>query len=129
MNASGLLLQRIGTMGDARWCMIDVRGEVVADGVVDPNAEWAENVAAHRTVAEDLIAAGRAAVLVSTIFLGLWLGGQPGRPEWCFESKVFGGGGAGDELDGRRYATLADARAGHAELVRHWSAKLGGGEA
>lgn len=80
---------------------------------------WAmivEGAPEYRYIAQDRIGD----VLVSTVWLGLdhaWCG-----PVQIFETMVFG---AGDEIDMARYATEAEAIAGHAEKVAEYRAHRG----
>lgn len=83
-------------------------------------ARWAAEfeVGLNRRVAETTLENG---IWISTVWLGLDHSCGPGRP-LIFESMVFGGKARKDmeELDGARYSTEAEARAGHAEMVTRW---------
>jgi hypothetical protein len=74
-------------------------------------ARWYEANSHRRVVAKATLAGG---VVVSTVFLGLDHSWGPG-PRHIFETMVFGGEHDGDT---ERYATWAQAEAGHAVMVR-----------
>jgi hypothetical protein len=58
---------------------------------------------------------------VSTVWLGLDHSLR-GNPPLIFETMVFASS-PGEELGMRRYATMAEALAGHEELVQEWTTK------
>lgn len=76
-------------------------------------AQWVPLLGQERHVAEAYVA-GR--YYVSTVWLGLDHSFGTGPP-LIFETMVFGLGSGFAELDCRRYSTLEQARAGHAETV------------
>lgn len=74
----------------------------------------------YRRVAETTLPDGR---WVSTVWLGLDHS-FGGKKPLIFESMVFASTKEGSEsLDCRRYATLAEAKEGHAEVVAEWLKK------
>jgi len=75
-------------------------------------ARWFEANDNHRIVQKTDLAGG---VLVSTVFLGLDHAFTEDEPRKIFETLVFGGPHDG-EMD--RYATWAQAEAGHAAMVQ-----------
>mgnify|MGYP001603975392 FL=1 len=75
---------------------------------------------AYKRVAETTLADG---TWVSTVWLGLnhnWAAGPP----LIFETMAFESGEHLNELETARYATEAQAIAGHARIVRRWKAKV-----
>ena len=62
------------------------------------------------------------AFVVSTIDLGDNVDSYDGRlvREHSFETLVFAEGGGGAELDGSRYYSLEEAKAGHQEIASRW---------
>jgi hypothetical protein len=73
-----------------------------------------------RIVEQTVLVEGENAVTVSTIWIGLdmnWLRGPP----MIFETMVFGGP---TDLEGRRYSTEEEARAGHAQMVEETTLML-----
>lgn len=89
------------------------------DGTPITVMEWAQKYRdeAYSRIAETSLAEGR---WVSTVWLGVNQGF--GAVPLIFETMVFAREGAalGEVLDSARYATEADAREGHAEMVARW---------
>lgn len=79
--------------------------------------QWAKLVEDHnyKRVAQTDLPSGH---IVSTLWLGLDHGHHGKR--LIFETMVFGPSGEGD-LDQERYATEAEALAGHEEMVKKWA--------
>lgn len=70
-----------------------------------------------RVVQRDALANG---LLVSTVWVGLNMNyADPDGAPLIFETLVFAPGGM--ELDGERWSTEEEARAGHARYVEQWS--------
>ena len=88
------------------------------DGRPTDRTGWADKQRdpAYVRVAADGAGAG---LFVSTVWLGVADG--PTRPPEIFETRVFIDA-TQESLDSRRYATEAEARAGHAEMVAKWNA-------
>lgn len=63
---------------------------------------------------------------VSTVWLGLDHNYTGVGPPIIFETLVFPTEAGGAEIDGHRYATEEQARAGHAAFVRYWRQRIPG---
>lgn len=82
-------------------------------------AQYAKIAEAERRVARDTTPDGK---VVSTVWLGIdhaFSGGPP----LIFETMVFPSEDDFHELDGMRYSTEEEARAGHLAMVVKWSDK------
>lgn len=101
-------------MSDRVWR--DVKYILNADHVAVPVdlltwGRWLEENGARRIVRQDRFPDG---VRVSTVFIGLDHNWDPAGPRHIFETMVFGG--AHDQAQ-ERYATWAQAEAGHAAML------------
>jgi hypothetical protein len=73
---------------------------------------------ADRTVARTAIGPD---IIVSTVFVGLDLGGDPDKPV-LFETEIMESGVASTECRHVRYATWDEAEHGHRQIVREYRA-------
>lgn len=88
-------------------------GEVVIETTLDQWIRWYQRNS--RDIAQTVLKAPGGDVRVSTIFLGLNYNFASRGPPIVFETMVFGGV-LGEQV--LRYATLHEARRGHARMVR-----------
>lgn len=95
---------------NARWYILDEHGEPVAAASNEAGAKWLEQAGMNRIVASTDLAGCR----VSTVFLGLNHGWEPGEPPLLFETLVIGG-----PLDGEmeRTSTRVEAEQAHGAMV------------
>lgn len=89
--------------------MLDDDGNAVMEPDLIKWARWFET--ANRKLAQDIVGAVR----VSTVFLGLDHGFVPEEPPILWETMIFGGE---HDLWQDRYASKADALAGHAAALK-----------
>lgn len=78
-------------------------------------------VSSNRTVARTVVDSH---VTVSTVFVGLDLGGDPDRP-MLFETEIMESGVASSDSRHVRYATWDEAELGHVQIVRECRSRLG----
>ena len=81
--------------------------------------EGIKNGVNPRRVAETTLPSG---IWISTVHM-YWDHGYGGGPPLIFETMVFDGKDTMSELDCQRYATEAEALAGHAQFVAEWREK------
>jgi len=95
--------------------VLDAQGEPQPVEDVIEWGQWMEEHNDARVIAHDRDEGGRNEILISTVFLGINMNPFGKGPPILFETMVFGG-----VLDQeiRRYATRAEAYAGHQEMCR-----------
>jgi len=100
------------TKFDLQYAVLDEDGNVVPATMLEWST-WSQANRVHRVIEQTFLEGN---IKVSTVFLGLNHGWEPGKPHW-FETMIFGPENT-DEMDYcERFATLKEARAGHQSAI------------